>query len=514
MKYLLENRKIISLLVYLSEFSLSIIFSVLSFQILYSKQYIGYYPLDKIIFATFIGFAIIGIIIYVCKNNKGIIEKMFISFAIPISIGYAIFILPLNVPDEGTHILRAYDVSIGNIFTQIDKEGNSSSTLIKALENYSYMRFQNYQDVIGEISQSTNYDEQIQRVCAAQGNSPILYIGTACGFIISRIFNVNAIIAIYIARLFNVFIFLIFGYFSIKKIPFGKLLLAVYLCMPMMIQQAASCSADAILNAVIIYYIAHLIYMIFKDDAINKKDKIILYVLTALVAMFKFVYIVIAGIFFIILSKNKENKKEKIKSIAIMILIGSIFSLGWMTFSFRYKSQPESFIQYNKIANVDSSRQIGFIKENPIKFIKTFIMEYLKYGLDYIYGAVGTPLGWINVNINTGIIALFILVLIISAISENSIYDFSTKSKLWIIAILFVISALIFGSMYVAFTPVGLDRICGVQGRYFTPILVLLPIILIKKNNYWKIKNVNEKLLVFSLILNMLTLVQIFEFYK
>ena len=100
--------------------------------------------------------------------------------------------------------------------------------------------------------------------------------------------------------------------------------MAVYLSMPMMLQQAASCSADAVLNATLIYYIVHLVYMVFKETQITRKDKIILFVFTALIAMFKYIYILVAGILFIAIFNKKEDKKEILKTVGIMILIGSM----------------------------------------------------------------------------------------------------------------------------------------------------------------------------------------------
>ena len=112
-----------------------------------------------------------------------------------------------------------------------------------------------------------------------------------------------------------------------------------------------------------------------------------------------------------------------------------------------------------------------------------------------------------------GIITSYIIILILSAISEKSKYQFSTKSKIWIIAILLTISALLKISMYIYFTPVGLERICGVQGRYYTPILILALLCLIKKDNNWEIKNVNQKMMAISMILNIATLLTVFRNY-
>lgn len=502
-KYLLNKS------IYILEFIISIILSKQVLEIFINKYYYNFYPKLTMIFSVILSIIIIGIIIYICRTNKNSIEKIFISVAIPISIGYAIFVLPFNVPDEGTHILKAYDITQGNIFTKIDENGDSSCTVAKELDNYSYLRIQDYKTLFEELKKDTNYSEKIQKVSSAQGYSPILYIGTAIGIKLSEMFNLNIFLGIYFGRLLNIIIFLIFGYFSIKKIPFGKVILAVSLCMPMLLQQAASCSADAILNSTLIYYIVHLIYMTYKETDITKKDKIILYVLTALIAMFKYIYIILAGILFITIFNKKEKRKDNIKTIIILILIGSIFSIGWFIYSSKYHTIPEAFKDYYESANINSGKQLEYMKGNMLNFGITFIKEYLVYGADYIFQAVGSNLGWLNVNINMGIIVLYIIILMISAISEENKYQFSKTAKIWIILLVLAISAILNVFMYITFTPVGLKRICGVQGRYYTPILFLIFLCIIKKDNNWKIKNINEKMMIMSFILNIATLINI-----
>ena len=352
------------------------------------------------------------------------IEKLFLCIAIPLSLFYAIFILPLNVPDEGVHFSRAYDISQGNIFVKIDENGNSYSTVLKDIEDDSCTRFSCYKDVYKELSKTTNYEEKVTKVCAAQTNSPILYIGTSIAIKICETLNVNIFYALYLGRILNVIIYLIFGYFAIKKIPFGKLLVAISLCMPMMLQQAASCSGDSILNSTLIFYIAHLIYMVFKTDKIERKDKIILYIYTALISMFKYIYILVAGILFIKAFKEKEERKETIKTIVIMILIGAIFGAGWYIYTSGLKTQSEAFLQYFESENINPIQQINFIKENPLKLVITFAKEYVLYEQRYIFEAVGSKLGWLDIEVNMGIICTYIIILLISTIFEENKYEF------------------------------------------------------------------------------------------
>ena len=64
-------------------------------------------------------------------------------------------------------------------------------------------------------------------------------------------------------RLSNILIYLILGYFTIKCIPFGKLLMFAYLCIPMLIHQASSVSADALINSSTLLFIAYNMKLLF-----------------------------------------------------------------------------------------------------------------------------------------------------------------------------------------------------------------------------------------------------------
>lgn len=512
----METKKLIKILknffdkvYFIIEFICSIILTISILNILTTKVYYGYIPLNKLIYAI-ISFVIVLIcIIYNCKTQKGKIEKIFIGFAIPIAIGYGILILPLNVPDEGSHIFKAYDISLGNIFSKFDENGEAYTSSIKEFENYSYARFQSYNDVYKEVSKITNYSEKIKVISATQGVFPILYVTSSIAFVIGRLCGLNFFIVMYIARMFNILLYLIFGYFTIKKIPIGKILMSVYLCMPMMLQQAASCSYDAILNAVLLFYIAHLIYLVFKKEERTKKDKIILYILTALMSMFKYVYILIAGILFIKIFDKKENKKEILKVSAIMIIIGALVGISWMMFSSRFSSTPDAFKAYYEEVNVDSVQQLDYIKGNIFKFGTIFVKEFVIYGQEYIFDSIGQKLGWLEINVNQGIIVLYLILLIITTISEKNKFEFNLKSKLWIMCLIFAIISLINIVMYLQFTPVGYPRICGVQGRYFTPIFILILLCMIRKEKNYEINNLTEKAMSISFILNYLTLTNV-----
>lgn len=154
-----------------------------------------------------------------------------------------------------------------------------------------------------------------------------------------------------------------------------------------------------------------------------------------------------------------------------------------------------------------------YVKNHFFETIFVFAKEYYTKGWDYLLESVGSRLAWLNIHVNTGAIVTYIIILIFACISEESKFEFSKKAKLWICSIIFVISLMVFGTMYITFTMVGLDSILGIQGRYFTPILILLYLCLVKKNNHLKIENRLEKFMIISFIINIIALARVVAWY-
>ena len=76
----------------------------------------------------------------------------------------------------------------------------------------------------------------------------------------------------YIARILNLIVGLILGYYSIKLIPFGKLLLTIYMFLPMYFQQEASISADSLINSVAIFFIAYNLYFESNERTLTDEE--------------------------------------------------------------------------------------------------------------------------------------------------------------------------------------------------------------------------------------------------
>lgn len=496
-------KKIINKLRYVIEFILSCSFIFFLASTIYIKNYMGYFH-KLYLFGTAICFcALIVNIIYNFIVSERKIEKIFLNVAIPIGLLFMAFMIPGHVPDETTHFFRAYDVSKGNLITKIDENGDSYIDVPEDLTLFNHSQVLSYQKFIELAQNKTDYQNTTKVISTAQANSFVMYIFAALGFFIARIFSLNIIVGIFLARAFNFIFFLVCAYFAIKKISFGKIVLAVYMLMPMCMQQVTSISADAFINSVLFYYIAYSIYIVFKKEKLEKKEIIIYILLTALTGVLKMIYILIAGVGFLIIKRKDLNVKQKILIIISTILFGSIILLISYILGSGYSSTTDATIAYQKEFNVNSGEQISLMINEPKHAIKAFINDWYSMGKHYIYMAIGSQLGWLEVKPSETIITAYLILLIIATLSEKNEEEFNIKNKIWIMAISVGIILLVEIAMYTGFTPVGAEFIGGVQGRYFIPIYILLLLCLAKKENYVKFKNPENAFLIISGILNL-----------
>ena len=105
-------------------------------------------------------------------------------------------------------------------------------------------------------------------------------------------------------------------------------------------------------------------------------------------------------------------------------------------------------------------------------------VSYTHLSIEFIFGCEAT----LNFNIigmyeggTAEIIMLITMVLLVAtAKGKEKRYEMGWKTTVLGLGIIGLVVCFIWGSMYLAFTPVGSNVINGVQARYYTPFLFLL----------------------------------------
>ena len=493
---------------FIFEFIIALIFAIQLFNLLYKHHYEFYWSIKFTITTFLFGAILLVIMIVNMKKYHKIIEKIFLIFAIPIGMLYLIFLVPTYAPDENAHAYRAYEISKGTLFAR--KDVGSIMKIPEDFHNSTIDKVKNYADLVtGLSSPRDNNGEMVDVFNAAQNYFPTLYMFSSIAFFVGDILQLDYIIIMYLGKILNFIVFLILGYFSIKQLPFGKIVGLTYLMIPMLLHQVTSLSADSFIIAITLFFIANTLKLAFSKKDISIKEEIIYYISAFLVVVAKSVYIPIVLLSLLILRNKNIGKNKKMRLILITSIAGIIIGAVWYLYSTGYVDIRD-YIYEN---GVNGKEQMLFILHNPITYLRIFLNTIHDLGESYLYNFIGNSLGWLNIPVPLPTVIAYLLLLLISPFLEKHEEELDWKSKIWSILVFLASFAVVITALYIIWTGVGQWVIQGVQGRYFLPIAILILLCMCSKKRFLQFKQINIVLPIILALLNISAIQQIIGFF-
>ena len=380
-----------------------------------------------------------------------------------------------SVPDEEVHFSNAYDVSNRIMFDDVG-------------DSYSTMRLSEWFPVYKQTGISKSGLEEFQKAFFAKEDHSlltwgddrkstglqILYVVGGLGITIGRLLNLNFVAMAILGQLLNLLFFATVVSYAIKKIPYGKRLLAVIGLLPMVIQQAASFSYDVEINGAAFLLIS--LSLAFATEKPKIKDMVIYLLAAAVLYKAKaHIYFILVLISVVFVWKKQWIKKEHKNR---WLICSGIFAIGlilicvvkWNTVIEQLKVTPyisrlgeEGYSPYYYITHFQMT-------------VSLFFNTILHRGSAYIYQMIGGGFGWFQIFVNTGLVFLFVLLLIGAAVRRKNEPTFGLKKRILVILPCIFMLILVFCAMMFYETGKNSLYIEGVQGRYFLP--VLLPVLL------------------------------------
>ena len=432
---------------------------------------------------------------YFCNN----IEKAFLL--ISLSAG---FLITISMPpvigtsfDDQIHFKNSYELFDRNLKKSMIIEDYKNVKL-----NFSmFDTLEERKDIISYIDNNRNqyYDYQFVDYFSYK---KIGYLPSAIVIKICSMFNLPFVLIFILGRAVNVVIYSFIMYLAIKIIPVHKNLLLYISLIPTSIFMSAQYTLDVIVTSFLSLAFAIFIKEMY-DEKINIK-LVMLFLLSVFIACSsKPVYAPIS-LLLLLISKDKFNdsKKSKIFKIGIIIFFILLLFTSFvpMTTAVQNISDPRG-------GDTSVSRQVELIIKKPIHFSIMFInevfgnffKELISPGALFCFSYFG------NLN-NSTIYYITLIGLIFVSITDNTSKKYlSIFNKIFIFLIVSFIICMIWGSMYLAYTPVGELTINGVQARYF--ISLLIPIIVCFSSN--NIKN-NIKKSKYISIVSLLSIICLF----
>lgn len=434
-----------------------------------------YYDLDENKIGTLVRiisvivFLILSAVLILAVRKKWKVETLFAALYLLVGLLYFIVIPISGVPDELAHMGRVYGITEGDLIATVDENGNSGSMLPYNL----LFSWKGNNMKLVDVAETIEDPLTDQREFVAYSNtalySPFTYVPQCIGVTAGRILSDKIFVIEYIGRFISWLLVGAVLYWSIRILPFGKHVAALIAMIPMNMQENISLAGDSFTTAIVIAFVSYVLYLRYGNGRLKKREYLVMFVLLFFVASCKIVYVPICLLALLVPMQRFPGKKNYFCTVAAAVTMVLVITFGWLAISSR------SLMEFRE--GVDSAEQVKYILTHLGEYVNVIVRTIMISGEDWVKNLFGHSLGWLNIPCNIMIIAMGAVVLIYVAVKEQVDwkmgYQMCPNIMLVSCGIIFL---LICTSLYVQWTAVGNEVIEGIQGRYFSPIL--LPFIL------------------------------------
>lgn len=408
------------------------------------------------------------------------VEKFFLLVSLVFGLIYVIILPPFQSVDEASHFYRSYEIISNKIVPQ---KVNSSLgdylplSLITLVKDYDFLIKHVDKKItpqyIFETSKIKLNPEQTAFAEFANTAiySPVAYITQLPGMYIAKLFNANPLLFLYAGRLSNLLFFTFIIFLAIKIIPIYKLPMALLALMPMTLSLGGALTADVVVIGFNFLWVALLI-KIFYEKKINNAQIAFLILIATILTLAKN-YVLLIPLIFLLPKSIFKSWPKYLTCILGTLIISTIAFLLWQ------KVIDSVYVNLNGSAN--ACAQMKFILSHPFAYLvilaKTFIIKTPRIFITMI-----GVLGWQDTRLDFLTYMLYPVLIVLAMLSERKPADFEFKTwQIYLISIdVFISVIIIFTNMYVMWSAVGYPVILGLNGKYFTPLM--LPLLLLFYN--------------------------------
>ena len=307
------------------------------------------------------------------------------------------------------------------------------------------------------------------------------YITQAAFVTIGRVLQLPFSMVYMMGRLGNLLMYLIVGYFAIRRSIVGKKIMTALLLMPTPLFLATVYSYDATTNVFIALGIACILREIYgKQEKISYVNVGIFVASIVIASMPKAIFapLLLLGL---LIPKEKLPSVKHFRLMRTGIVGGTLILLATFVLPTLIDTLLATEASIAEVADVRGGdtnvvRQMHHILSRPFSYAIGVLQ--IMYGTIVEFSIGSKAMGLVGHGFSNSMSGAPAILLAAVTFTENGFVKIKKEHKIFIAMILFVISALIWTALYLSFTPVGHPYIVGVQGRYFIP-LVLIGLLLI-----------------------------------
>lgn len=461
---------------------------------------------------------------------------------------FLVVLPPLSAPDEISHYVSAYKLS-GRLLGQpsCDRYGRvllrAEDAWVEDLEGVreyeadedGYLQPET-ESAQGNIALGRRLDESVyelfwelgitgsympERTAALGGayvssrnppvtTTPLAYVPQALGIALARALHCNTVVLLYLGRLMNLLFFVMMTWLALRRLPFGKEVLAGVALLPMTLHLSASFSYDVMILGCMFLFTAVCLDLAFKKERVTWQDVLTLMILMAVAGPCKLVYAPMMGLCLLIpVSRFGGWGRWAVAA----LFVGGAWAVSMYVVNSQvlvsYATETDAYVFWAE----EPGYSLTLLLHQPVRLVRMFYQTLLWQTEAYYKGMIGAWLGNLDpvLDVPYPVVAVFTLCLLALALrkpGEN--LELGKKQRIWICTVCAGCAAVIMLSMLIAWTPLSSRVIEGVQGRYFLPFLPVL-LMALKNNTVVLTKGRNRSILYLMCCLDGYVLMRLFS---
>lgn len=442
--------------------------------------------LKKYFFFMFVAAELFAVLFYwMVFIKKCRIETTVLVSLLFLGLIYNFLLLPYMSPDERTHIDMTYRYS--NDLLGIEYTG-SDITIAKRMDDTKLKltetpTLSNYYTVYHHTLEGVGDDSLVVTNATANTYAPIfVYFPAVLGMTLARLLGFGTIPMLMLARWCNLAFFAVCVWWCMKKLPFGKMPLAVLALFPMTIQQCNSFSYDAVIISVLFLFSTYIISMTYEEKPLKTSEVVLVSVLCALLVYGKSgVYLPLCLAALLIPTKKFGVLWKKITA------AGSFMGIALLSYINRNSGTVTQVLETTAETSavgatagnaVDMGYTVAYFLQDPWKLIQMLANTVADKTEFYLESIIGQKMGWVEIEISRVVFIGFLILFLISMLKVRGEKQYVTGGQKWWISIVCLCSVgMILMGMLLTWTPYGYVSVEGVQGRYFTPLLLFVSLL-------------------------------------
>ncbi len=406
--------------------------------------------------------------------------RIFITLGLTMGLILVFLIPPMQVADEWPHFNRAYLLARGKLMgTGLgDKVPSEIHRLMWETDGFMGIPIRKPKtpmEVIGFLKNMAGrrIDEK-DRVYVPFSTvlyAPVPYAGISVGMAAAHIWTRSPLLLFYAGRIGGFLLAMGLTWCAIRVTPFGKWAFLLMAMTPVMIFQRSGITADSFINAFAMLYVAYILRLAYGPEKMIGRWKIFfLGMLTIAMCLCKQAYLALPILLWVIGPEKFATPETKRAARFFLPLAGWAAALVWAVIVMRINYAP-------MMKGADALGQFQYILTHPLAYGMIMIHDFETNGRKYLLELMGV-LGWLDIPAFAWLVYAHAGVLMaVSCVDNSGGAAFGLRARVLALTALIGSLGLIFTLMYLWWAPVGSSTLPGMQGRYFTPLLPLLPLV-------------------------------------